>query len=298
MLKNNRHMITIFTIAVVVCLYCRCGTTTAGGSEIGNPRTTIAGIISDSTGAGVASVTIYLTDPLTAMPDTVVAALTGPDGHYEIRELPSGIFYLSAVKPDGDAMLMRSISTIEHDDAGAPLDLGTDTLQPPATIVISVDICSNDTQQLFIPGTIFRTHIDTCGVYQLQCPAMQSAVYLRSEDSVLQLTTEQTFIAGGWHDFTEESFIVPTPNITSGTVSGTTEWEYTFVAGEVTIDPPHPADYRFDWGDGEISGWDRSLQCTHTWNSAGIYSVRVQARSVRDTLSLSSWSEAISVTIR
>ena len=43
--------------------------------------------------------------------------------------------------------------------------------------------------------------------------------------------------------------------------------------------------YRFDWGDGHTSNWssllepDSSVEDTHTWNKAGTFEVRAQARN-------------------
>ncbi len=55
--------------------------------------------------------------------------------------------------------------------------------------------------------------------------------------------------------------------------------------------------YRFDWGDGEISGWTSGTRQQHAWQTEGDFSVRIQARSQQDPEVVSEWSEAVVVTI-
>jgi len=299
MKKNSLSRLIIFFPVVAFCMLYHCGTYSAGGSEIGNPRTTVAGIVADSTGAGVASATLYLTDPLTSLPDSFVAAHTGPDGCYEITGLPTGNYNLSAIAPDGNTMFLRNITTTDQpsENGDTTLYLGTDTLLPPVTILVSVERCADTSAFIFIPGTIFRTRIDSCGEYALRCPAMIASVNLLSGDSIQALTPVRNFGAGESYDFTARAVSVPTPTLSSGIVTGTAGRDYTFIANEVTIDPPQPVDYRFDWGE-TVSLWNSSPERTHAWNTAGTYAVRVQARSAQDTLILSTWSDTVTVTIR
>jgi hypothetical protein len=50
--------------------------------------------------------------------------------------------------------------------------------------------------------------------------------------------------------------------------------------------------YRFDWGDGEISRWSISDSADHAWSEPGRYGVTAQARDADQTWALSPWSDS------
>ncbi len=58
---------------------------------------------------------------------------------------------------------------------------------------------------------------------------------------------------------------------------------------------------RFDWGDGEISGWSDwqvsgdSISMTHSWSDTGTYSIKAQAKDKKDTTS--NWSAEYQIEI-
>jgi hypothetical protein len=66
-------------------------------------------------------------------------------------------------------------------------------------------------------------------------------------------------------------------------------------AGSACINA-HSVQYRFDWGDGNISSWGAASR-SHTWNSVGTFSVRAQARCATHTDRVSGWSSAFTITI-
>ena len=59
----------------------------------------------------------------------------------------------------------------------------------------------------------------------------------------------------------------------------------------------HAVEYRFDWGDGDMSDWGPG-QDTHAWAAPGIFPVKAQARCATDTNALSLWSAATALDIR
>ena len=59
----------------------------------------------------------------------------------------------------------------------------------------------------------------------------------------------------------------------------------------------HPVEYRFDWGDGDMSDWGPG-QDTHSWVAACVFPVKAQARCAADTNALSLWSGTASVNVR
>ncbi len=90
---------------------------------------------------------------------------------------------------------------------------------------------------------------------------------------------------------------VSTPNRPSGPASGKVGQPLTYSTGEASCSEGHAVQYRFDWGDGTYSSWSSSTTASKTWNSAGTYQVKAQARCASDTSVVSSWSSTRSVTI-
>lgn len=100
-------------------------------------------------------------------------------------------------------------------------------------------------------------------------------------------------------DITQEDYPFP-PSSLSGETTGCTSFDYLYET--VAVDPKGDyLQYRFDWGDGEISEWtilvrsDTTLGQYHAWESSGTYQIQSQAR---DQYGLtSSWSDSYEVTI-
>ncbi len=56
-------------------------------------------------------------------------------------------------------------------------------------------------------------------------------------------------------------------------------------------------EYKFYWGDGATSEWG-AYQQSHEWSAAGLYSLKVQARDITETSTLSEFSDEILVLVR
>jgi hypothetical protein len=84
-----------------------------------------------------------------------------------------------------------------------------------------------------------------------------------------------------------------TPSTPAGSSSGWKNASYSFSTS--AVDPNgHTIQYRYDWGDGSMSGWGATGQ-SHAWSAAGQYGVKAQAM---DSLSaLSVWSAARTIVI-
>lgn len=98
----------------------------------------------------------------------------------------------------------------------------------------------------------------------------------------------------------EVSYAVPVPNTSpntpatpQGPASGLSGTAYSYLTS--ATDPNgHSLEYRFDWGDGSLSSWGPSGQ-SHSWSTAGQYSVKAQAK---DSLgALSGWSPGRTVAV-
>jgi len=84
-----------------------------------------------------------------------------------------------------------------------------------------------------------------------------------------------------------------TPSVPNGPANGFIQTDYGF--SSTASDPDNDTlQYRFDWGDGVISGWGNSTQ-SHSWSSTGNYCVK--ARAMDGNGATSGWSNCGSVNI-
>ena len=84
------------------------------------------------------------------------------------------------------------------------------------------------------------------------------------------------------------------PTVPSGPSSGYPNTGYDFTTS--ATDPDGDSlDYRFDWGDGDISNWGGAFSRAHYWSSTGAYCVKAQARDPNGATS--SWSDCKDINI-
>lgn len=301
--KSLYAAITITICAVLSQMFCT--TNYAGGSEIGNPKV-LTGMITDSSGRGVSNVKMYLVDPMERspeklLPDSCHNGYSDENGSYSIAGVTNGVYNLLGINNNGTEMFLRRIEITEQQNKDIDNDTilsGKDTLQTAANIVVDFSECkSGDSAILYVPGTVIKMNIDTCGEYRIRCPASTIDIVLYNHDSLTVLADNLSVFAGQWVDLTKKSYYVTAPQFVSGLISGFIGQVYSFSAGGISLGPIHPVQYRFDWGN-TLSEWSFSSQGTHSWSEPGNYQVHIQARSFRDTLSVSEWSEAVDVTIQ
>lgn len=82
---------------------------------------------------------------------------------------------------------------------------------------------------------------------------------------------------------------VTTPDQPSGPSSALVGQSLLFTTGGSRCNRGHTVEYRFDFGDGDISSWRESASAYHVYNRTGIFGVFAQARCIRD-LRISPWS--------
>ncbi len=276
-----------------------------GGSEIGNPKT-VVGAICDSSGTRIAEVSVFLidtsiTDPGRLVADSCKETITGADGSYRFTGVYEGGYNLFGFTSGGDRMLLRRIDLASDDNATREVETftrGIDTIRSSANVIVNVDSClSQNGNFIFVPGTIIRVPVDSCGEYLVKCPASKVDIVYCKNDSLEMLDSNLNLSAGQWLDLTGRTYTIPKPAVISGTVSGIAGRTYLFSVDSIYLGPNHPVQYCFDWGD-SVSAWYSSATAGHSWNTAGTYTVSVQARSLRDTLSVSQWSDGTEVTIQ
>jgi hypothetical protein len=306
MRMNKKSLFTVITVIICAVLsQMFCTTNYAGGSEIGNPNV-VTGMVTDSSGRGISNVTLYLVDPTERspeklLPDSCYKGLSDVDGKYSITGVNNGAYNLLGIDSSGTEMFLRRIAITEPQNNVFDNDTvlsGNDTLETAAYVVVAPSECVLGKSTLFfVPGTVIRLNVDTCGEYLIRCPSSTIDIAFYRDNSLTVLADNISVRAGQWVDLTKKSYNVPAPQFLSGLISGFVDQEYSFSAGGISLGPIHPVQYRFDWGNA-VSQWSLSSQSTHGWSEPGNYQVHIQARSVRDTLSVSEWSDAVDVTIQ
>jgi hypothetical protein len=92
---------------------------------------------------------------------------------------------------------------------------------------------------------------------------------------------------------------ISTPNTPDGPANGVILTPTSFTTGGATSSSWHPVQYLFDWGDGTTSGWlpVGVTSASKSWNNAGSYPIKVQARCATHATIISSWSQNVLVDI-
>lgn len=90
---------------------------------------------------------------------------------------------------------------------------------------------------------------------------------------------------------------VTIPNTPNGPSSGNVGQTLSYTTGGSSCNQGHSVEYRFDWGDGtSFSSWGVPSN-NHTFNSAGTYNIKSQARCSVDNTIVSAWSNGLNITI-
>jgi hypothetical protein len=96
--------------------------------------------------------------------------------------------------------------------------------------------------------------------------------------------------------FTQEAETVSTPGTPSGPETGSVGSALGFSASGASSNLGHSVEYRFDWGDGNISSWG-SASLDYIFDIVNSYSVKAQARCQTHTDVVSGWSSGKSVNV-
>jgi hypothetical protein len=303
---NTLKLPALLAIACIALPVTFCSPQHAGGSEIGNP-VVVSGAVVDSLGKGVAGIRLFLIDssetgPLNLTPDSCYQALSSPDGSYRFEDVTRGYYNLFGTDSGGEKMFFTTVSITSENAASTNgievVDRPSDTIKDAASVVVAITpypLLSSD--YLFVPGTVIRVPVDSSDEYIVKCPPSNIDIILYRDGSQFVLVNDLDVAQGEWRDLTGKKFDVPKPQIISGVISGVSGRMYSFSVNKITLGANNPVQYRFDWGNA-LSQWNFSTLQNHVWNVPGSLRVRVQARSIRDTLSISEWSDAIDVQIQ
>lgn len=90
---------------------------------------------------------------------------------------------------------------------------------------------------------------------------------------------------------------ITVPDLPIGSEVGAVNDSLAYATGGSSCSDGSTVLYRFDWDDGQFSEWSELPNALHSWNQIGTYQVKAQSRSASNEIVISSWSQAISVTI-
>lgn len=120
----------------------------------------------------------------------------------------------------------------------------------------------------------------TVGIYAIKAQA-RSAV---NTDIVSEWSNAKNI---SLNDLPEE---ISRPNEPAGPDVIPVDQSFAYSTGGAVSNQGHIVEYRFDWGDGEISDWSTSTIASHTWTLSGIVYIKAQARCATHTDVVSEWS--------
>jgi hypothetical protein len=106
--------------------------------------------------------------------------------------------------------------------------------------------------------------------------------------------TESSYSAELVHTINAQNSIPDIPSRPSGPTGGYIQTNYSF--STTGSDPDGDLlEYRFDWGDGGISGWGGASARTHAWSTTGSFCVKAQSKDSSDATS--GWSPCLDISI-
>jgi len=111
--------------------------------------------------------------------------------------------------------------------------------------------------------------------------------------------TSDNSVVSGWSDgkaVVVEEHTVSVPSKPSGPDKCGTNQPGTYSTGGSTCSWGHGVEYRFDWGDRDVSTWGAASR-DHSWSSRGTYYVKAQARCTSDNSVVSGWSDGKEVVV-
>jgi hypothetical protein len=168
-------------------------------------------------------------------------------------------------------------------------------ITPPVLTLSGSDSMSIDSGTVFVdPGYTANDNIDGNITSKVVVTGMVNSlipgtyVKLYSVTDIAGNKTSMTRIITVKHS--DENTLIPPP---IGPDSGITGISYLFATDSTLYSDT--AAFRFSWGDNDTSAWTTRSSASHTWNSAGVYEVKVQLWNLAGTFS--NWSKPHSLKI-
>jgi hypothetical protein len=308
-------------------LWLSCGSITGGG-EIGNPKT-ITGKVVNNRSWSKSAMRIYLlnTDaynPVAASlaktsgkpfeaTHPLAETVTDSNGEYSITAaFGRGTYHIFGYGDELPVMMYHKIASPDSINDTPFIDTA---VAPGALIVGITDSDFVPDGYVYVKGTLLFAKVDSIGRTTIRCPAgaVSLAYYSTAADSVLftipsiginnvpggisVMGSSVTDVSALMHRISKPQQPEGKTLISLATAGTGTPYS-TGMASSNLNDSVH---YRFSWGDNSSSPWSAAagamMSYDKQWQSTGTYSVRAQARSMKDTTVVSVFSDPLTVTV-
>jgi hypothetical protein len=331
-MKTNNQILChmrkwLLFVAAGSLLWYSCSNVTGGG-EIGNPIT-ITGKVVNARSWSKSAMRIYLlnTDaynPVTAslgsttgkpyeMTHPLAETVTDSNGEYSISvTFGRGAYHIFGLNADSSVMMYHKIAS-PNSILDTPF---IDTAVAPGAVIVGItDSDFVPKGYIYVKGTLLFAKVDSIGRTIIRCPAgaVSLAYYSAVSDSVLTTIPPigVSNVPGGISiegsmvvDLSSLMHRISKPRQPAGgtVVSLSSQGTGTpYSTGMSSSNLNDTVQYRFSWGDNSSSPWSVAAGAMMTyykqWPSAGTYTVRAQARSIKDTTVVSVLSDPLTVTV-
>lgn len=286
-----------------------------GGHEVEARAVVLRGTVVGPSDTMATGVTVFAAphDYNPADPDSGVTAsgTTGRDGRFALTISAVARQWTFTAIDSGTGLLL-SRSGIVIDSAADTVELGQDTLQSAARIVVQVPARFDTVDAVaFLPGTpIFSSPLSSGEVALTVAPGTVDMVCYDTE--LGQATADGPNLVGvaiaPAQTLSLGAHTINQPGAPSGPSTAGVGREVTYAADGVRSNYGHPLAYRFRWieapGPYDFAGpnvlygdWQTRASHALAWTVAGEAKIEVQARSVIDTTVQSLWSPYARTTV-
>ncbi len=294
-----RILLTLVLHLLVVRLFRCQSPASAGGTEVGNPC--VAGCVVMSGGQAAHGAEVFLVPyDYNPLEDTVVhSTRTNEAGEYRLDDIDPGLYSLNAREaPSG----MRIAYTLVDVRLGQDAERRTDTLRAPGTVVaVIADTAYQEPMAVYVPGSDVYVHVEQPCSLALPVPA--GRIDIVSYDTLGGRVIEsgpnyrQVPVVSG-DTITIVGHAITTPAKPEGADTAFAGDFHTYRTHGAASSMGHPVEYRFGrlhytadatWDTVTPTAWGPD-SVRISWPYAGRFKVRAQARSVLDTVYMSTWS--------
>lgn len=302
----HRYYLLLFLLLLLMS----CGF--HAGTEIGNPATV--------------SGTLYLEDGTTAPEGDSLflfpkdynpyqaekqktATTTIANGRFTFTKVEEGEYSLYGKSSRGTLAYKRSVIVSESQRFEVTLD---DTLYPAETLTVSV---SDSDSEVIADGVLYVVGSDieksiVAGYNQLFVPVGTIGLCYIRKSSGEKLDVgfvSDTIVIKPDEKIEIKKHPIPQPFTLKGDNPAVPNTEYVYTVSPVTSSLGHPIEYRLGhvkytgqtdwWAEATFEAWQDSTSFPFTFPDTGRYKMRVQARSIYHTGSVSEWSDYLEVTV-
>jgi len=310
LLRRGLPFIIIGSLVLVRCTGFNPHGYIGGGHDV-EAKAFLCGMVVDSSGGGVGGVTVFAAlsgyNPVTDTAQNIARCTTNEDGMFVAPICKdSAAWTLTAIDSVQERLFCR-FGIVSRDTADT-LNLGSDTLRKPASVVVQIpERFSGIDAVAYVPGTPLISDRLVPGEVNLSLPAGSITVICYDKAAQkstidgpnlvdIQTSSGMQLVLGA-HEIT-------VPKKPLGPQTGAIGQAITFTTGGSRSNYGHMVEYRlkwvgvpFNWNLATTGGWLSDSALTNSWDIGDHYKVRAEARSEIDTAVQSSWSSYFSIKI-